>query len=248
MGHSYCLLRGSTILLLQEKTWSETNFARMNWSCVLLFIAITATCCSADDDCLEGCKCEKTGELDCSGSGLPDSALIPSGTTILKLDNNQEALTPKYFDSLKNLKKLKLANMGLKSLPSFIFDNLVNLEVLNLSSNSLANNLAANVFQKLTKLKKLFLADNGITELTAAIPSSVTTIDLSGNKMTNIPDDVASLKNVKSAILGHMKTTLTCSCNLEKLARANEGADIKGKCMNAQKGGKLKIIRKIKKD
>ena len=69
------------------------------------------------------------------------------------------------FKSLTNLKKLTMTNNKIKTIKSSYFDYLINLEELDLSSNSDLKIIQVGSFKNLTKLKYLDLSWNRIKEI-----------------------------------------------------------------------------------
>uniref|UniRef100_A0A182SVI3 Leucine rich immune protein (Coil-less) n=1 Tax=Anopheles maculatus TaxID=74869 RepID=A0A182SVI3_9DIPT len=79
--------------------------------------------------------------------------------------------------------------MKLRTLPMGIFDNLYDLETLDLGENQLANGLTNGVFRNLYSLKTLSLDNNNLKTLDTVLfddLKNLRTIDLSGNELSSL--------------------------------------------------------------
>ena len=106
---------------------------------------------------------------------------------------DDKSLPSWIFNRLTNLQTLDLSSHSdeITRLPLGIFDKLVNLQTLDLSGNSLYNDeLPMRIFDKLVSLQTLDLSDNGIPSLPSGIFDklvSLQTLDLSENELTSLP-------------------------------------------------------------
>ncbi|KAL9700263.1 hypothetical protein quinque_003704 [Culex quinquefasciatus] len=112
-------------------------------------------------------------------------------------DNDIRHIEGNVFAQNRNLKKLiikalELAGMALTTLPIGIFDNLADLEELDLGYNQLKT-LDSNIFRNLFSLETLLLAENGIESLSPELfygLRNLNEIDLSGNELTTLETHV----------------------------------------------------------
>lgn len=129
---------------------------------------------------------------------LPDTFF--SLTTLKKLDlshNKLETLN-ESISKLKNLSTLEVSNNALTHLPSSL-NSLDNLEQLQIQYN-LLKKLPA--MEKLLKLDFLCAHNNELEEL-PELPASLTWLNLSNNKLKQLPKSITQLKHLKSLVLSH---------------------------------------------
>lgn len=100
--------------------------------------------------------------------------------------------------SLPENKVLNLSNQKLTSIPLYVFD-LVNIEELNVSNNSLSGAIQSQIGQ-LVNLKVLNISNNLMTGVPAEIGKlqNLEFLDLSNNKLTGLPNELGNLKNLKT--------------------------------------------------
>jgi Leucine-rich repeat (LRR) protein len=115
----------------------------------------------------------KKTQLDLSNKGLtnvPDSVFTQTQITHLNLSGNQLSELPSSIERLLNLEELDLSSNQLKKLP------------VGLCS--------------LPALKKLQVQDNQLEVLPTALSQQITTLNLSNNKFTYIPDGIRKFKKL----------------------------------------------------
>lgn len=132
---------------------------------------------------------------------------------VLDLAGNKLTTLPSdVFDNLVNCEELGLSKNQLKELPSF--DNLINCRKLYLNGNQLTT-LPEHIFDKLTKLELLDLSKNMIEQLPINIfKHSIDNLYLHTNKLKELPS-LDNLINCKTLDLSENKlTTLSSFDNL----------------------------------
>lgn len=145
-------------------------------------------------------------------SNLPNlEALILSGANLvlppalnkitrletLDLSDNPLALSPELSKN-PTLKNVSLSNTNLKELPAG-FENLLQLKWLRLDDNPLSQSLD---FSKFERLETILLKNCGLTKLPLlSNAGTITKIDLSHNKLTMLPENIISLRNVRTLCL-----------------------------------------------
>lgn len=127
---------------------------------------------------------------------LPDTFSKLSNLETINFQGNRFEVFPEVICSLKNLKYLDLRSNSLRIIPDSI-SNLKSLEYLDLSYNIFISNISANFIQ-LKNLKKLFLV-NSLCFFPSfnSFPENLEVIDLSINRLKDIPDSIFKLKNLK---------------------------------------------------
>ena len=97
------------------------------------------------------------------------------------------------FDGLTGLGALRMtSNPSLTSLPVGIFDDLIELTILDFSLSGVAT-LPESIFDRLTKLRVLTVGGNPLTSLPAGIFDKLTDLrelDLGATKLTSLPADI----------------------------------------------------------
>ncbi|XP_073346737.1 uncharacterized protein [Pagrus major] len=110
--------------------------------------------------------------------------------TKLKLNyNGLKTVLPGMFDSLIQLETLQMKGNVISDLPTFLFTNLQNLRVLDLSQNKLERL----TFSGLARLEILKMNHNLISELTSDTfhnISRLTELHLEGNKISELSDGI----------------------------------------------------------
>lgn len=123
----------------------------------------------------------------------------PLFRTKLRL-NQQKALDIEYyvnfpqnwFIQVTALNELNIVKCSLKKLESTVFENLINLELLDLSCNSIEA-IDSKVFVTNRKLREINLSDNKISELGSEMFSGLSnmkSLDISKNCITEIPNEL----------------------------------------------------------
>ena len=116
----------------------------------------------------------------------------------LKLNKNMFATIPKYLPS--SLRLLYLDNNQLKTIPSNIFSNLVQLQELRMNNNHIVD-LGAGAFNGLVKLEKIDLHNNNIPAIPGSLFSSLLrlkNLNLGKNKLMLIPNFIDRLMPLPS--------------------------------------------------
>lgn len=108
---------------------------------------------------------------------------------------------PNDLFAFKQLKRLHLDCNLIKNIPEMLGENLVNLEILTITSNQLQN--LPKSMSNLSKLKYLHLANNNFKQFPEIVCQilSLNFLDLSSNKLEHLPDSLGYLKNLKSLLL-----------------------------------------------
>ncbi|XP_035677591.1 uncharacterized protein LOC118416557 [Branchiostoma floridae] len=132
-----------------------------------------------DTVCPSNCSCRDDNSVYCSNAGLNAIPTPLAETTAsLFLDNNNiSELNPSEFEGLPNL------------------------QVLDLTTNLLTfDSIDDMTFAPLTKLRYLYLSKNKFTSIPMYVPSSTYYLDVQGNQITGVREDVLSelLRNVPS--------------------------------------------------
>ncbi|CAH1265349.1 PODN [Branchiostoma lanceolatum] len=132
-----------------------------------------------DTVCPSNCSCRVDNSVYCSHAGLNAIPTPLAETTAsLFLDhNNISELNPSEFEGLPNL------------------------QVLDLTTNLLTfDSIDDTTFASLTKLRYLYLSKNKFTSIPMYVPSSTYYLDVQGNQITGVREDVLSelLRNVPS--------------------------------------------------
>ena len=147
--------------------------------------------------------------LNLAGNLLVSSLLTPSLTQDmfslmeLNLESNQiDVLHPKVLSNLPNLQVLKLGSNLLQSLelPREMFQ----LRELNVSSNLLVEVNAGDI-DGLDSLTLLSLANNRINSIHPAVfrnTSNILVLDISGNRLTEVPESFKYLTNLQTLDIG----------------------------------------------
>nr|XP_039247944.1 protein artichoke-like [Styela clava] len=118
---------------------------------------------------------------------------IPEVENIFASSCGITGIDDEAFSSLSRLKKLELQNNKLSTLPKFSKN--FNLEEINVNNNKIFA-LAPLTLSSLRSLKKLSMANNSLSEISASAfgsryAAALSSIDISGNKFTNIPPILA---------------------------------------------------------
>ena len=137
-------------------------------------------------------------ELDLSSNMLEEIPKIPDVEKINLYRNKIRNINCLIF--FKNIIDLNLS-YNLIKIDKNIFDNLINLTILNLAGNKI-DNLDNNVFAKLIKLKELNLSGNFLTNVDNIIISQTLEIyNLSYNRLTKPPSILGIFLNIKKIYL-----------------------------------------------
>jgi len=127
----------------------------------------------------------------------------------LKIYNNASRSIPS-FDKLVNLEELYILKTNVKHLAPNAFDRLVNLKLLNISSNKVLTSLPTGIFDKLANLKKLELYKNNLEHLPKGIFDKLVNLeflDLSDNILDVISPVFDKLVNLKILYILNNKLT-----------------------------------------
>ncbi|KAK6485896.1 wnt-activated inhibitory factor 2 [Huso huso] len=174
--------------------------------CMLYLLTRTDFACSSSCDCFENARTVTC--LDMNLSKLPQD--IPMWVETLKVSgNNITTLTRGAFatngTSLHHLATLLLSGNNVQCIEAFAFEGLPNLKTLDLSSNRLLY-ISDDAFFGLHKLNILSLntslsysvGNQIINTLTFERLSSLTRLELSGNKMSSLPTKLFASQNLKA--------------------------------------------------
>eukprot|EP00898_Chlorokybus_atmophyticus_P005213 jgi/Chlat1/5693/Chrsp38S05540 len=117
----------------------------------------------------------------------------------LELEELSPSLVSRIRTLLPSLSELDLRSNALAELPEELAD-LKTLRVLRLNYNRLQRMPAGGVLAALPKLQVLELSGNHITELSdeVALLTGLRELDLSGNKLTQMPEAITALENLTS--------------------------------------------------
>lgn len=166
-----------------------------------------------------GVNCPRLMFLDLSRNHLRNLTSLALSFTprLVELDltfNELLFLEPTTFDSLKNLRTLKMASNKLgmelfyKEEYMLSLSGLVSLEELDLANSSLPD-FPQYLIQGTTQLRSLNLRDNLITFVESGVleqMSELERLDLSGNLFEEItPNQFSELKNLKTLVLDKMR-------------------------------------------
>ena len=164
---------------------------------------------------------DQVEELDLSGLNLTElppeiGKLTQLKTLILgKRDEegyecvgNQLTTLPAEIANLTDLQTLLIADNQLKSLPQ-VLSKLKNLRELDLSVNALQS-LSKNIIGTLIALTTLDLSANQLTTVPEAIGtlSNLMTLDLSNNQLTTVPEAIGSLSALTTLVLRSNQLTM----------------------------------------
>jgi len=122
--------------------------------------------------------------------------IVLQNTGFLKTINNLDIVKVNILTIFKS-KNLDLSNQGLKTVPSYVFEQ-TNLENLNISHNSLSGTIPAEI-KSLINLKTLNASNNIMSGVPAEIGQlkNLEVIDLSNNQIVGLPHELGDLKNLK---------------------------------------------------
>ncbi|ELR14609.1 leucine rich repeat domain containing protein [Acanthamoeba castellanii str. Neff] len=121
-------------------------------------------------------------------TALPPLFGLLSNLVELDVSENRLAELPSSFSRLSSLEVLNLGMNELAGLPPEVGD-LSSLRVLNLSFNRLAALPTWPLGASLTALVDLDLSANALTALPPALPPTLTSLHLTDNRLTALPDD-----------------------------------------------------------
>ncbi len=112
------------------------------------------------------------------------------GLDLLVLNGTFSSLPSGIFDQLVNLRILGIAGSQLNSLSSDIFDNLTNLKSLGIVNTQLRL-LPDGIFDNLTNVPFITLSNNQLSSLPDGIFDKTTmSLDLSNNQLSSLPDGI----------------------------------------------------------
>lgn len=131
---------------------------------------------------------------------IPEKISTLVNLTRLDVTSNSLTALPAELGALSNLMYLRARANKIESVPAEI-GSLMNLVQIDLRQNELQE-LPDNFFPPSLQLERVLLADNQLRELPRSITecSSVTELDLSGNKLTSLPP-LNNLSQLKRLIL-----------------------------------------------
>ena len=149
--------------------------------------------------CPTNCTCWQRS-VDCSNHSLSNIAIVPIETRSYNLSFNELQLD--FFPTAPYLYILDLQNTSLRFLPDFIFQNLSNLQILDLSYN-LITHINKNSFHGLYKLFDLILHNNFIEYVEHNVFQSqnyLNLLDMSFNKIRYIEENTFAQLTVKKMV------------------------------------------------
>ncbi|XP_059212876.1 leucine-rich alpha-2-glycoprotein-like [Centropristis striata] len=184
--HSTTVSNTKTEVKNRRNTAVPLSALRMNLWLLLTFSALAQCAHSCPDLC--SCFFSPSGaEVECSLSSLPHDGL-PSNTTRLSIQStNLSSISAADLRAVPLLTNLQLYHNNLSSLPADLLQDVPLLNKLDLTGNQLVS-LPANIFSH-ESLRSLVLKNNRIEKADAewfSGNSSVTWIDLSGNRLTSV--------------------------------------------------------------
>lgn len=117
---------------------------------------------------------------------MPYNRLTAASVEVFKISSNrlENFLKPGMFDYFVNLVRLYLADMGIEEIPEEAFQNLANLEWINLNSNNIER-FNSNSFGIFTKLESFDLELANVDEIERNFFDNfpaLKNIDLTGNE------------------------------------------------------------------
>ncbi|XP_070605315.1 leucine-rich repeat-containing protein 69 [Erythrolamprus reginae] len=138
---------------------------------------------------------------------------------VLNLGNNNFEEVPEQLKYLKSLQKLYLFGNKITKMSPLIFDELKNLELLNLNKNQLSN-LPPEIC-RLQNLECVSLENNKLEKIPKEFCylQNLHELHLSHNFITSLPEDIKHLKKLKILTLSRNKIELLPDgiCNLKTL-------------------------------
>lgn len=123
---------------------------------------------------------------------------VPKEKADYKAEETDESIEKTENGSEDQKSVLDLSGQNLKKAPSYIF-NKTNVEVLDLSHNSIDGSLQAEV-RYMQNLRVLNLSDNNFTGVPAEVGqlTRLEVLDLSNNPLTGLPYEIGNLKNLRT--------------------------------------------------
>lgn len=154
---------------------------------------------------------------------LPFKLLSPLKSSLITLDlsyNKLITIQDDFFLDSPNAKNLFLHHNQIQKLTINSFNNLQQLNYLDLNSN-LLNEIPRNVFQKLKSLRYLNLSQNNVTRLNVNSFKdliSLTTLNLNSNPIVNLTDkQFSTCRNLETLFLSDTKISKLGYKNLKGL-------------------------------
>ncbi|MEE6495086.1 hypothetical protein FKM82_001950 [Ascaphus truei] len=176
---------------------------------ILLFSPLTANPCSLHSQ----------GKADCSDGGLlhlPNS--LPRDIHYLDLSNNSIQLSQPFHETFSGLLLLNLSHNPLHVLSAGTFQNIPQLQTLDLSSCSIFW-LHPNVFQGLDNLQTLILSNNSISTINFENLLALTRLDL---RKTLLISSQTSQQLKRSDLIHRLVRRWPCDCSSEGLPTVDQ--------------------------
>ncbi|XP_029015322.1 vasorin b [Betta splendens] len=171
-----------------ERVCTMTVFLMRLTPFLLLLILPDGTMSS---DCPKDCSCSTPESILCfqrRSSTFPEG-VPPHTKSLFLFGNGIERLTAEDFDDMKNLEMLDLSQNKLTELPDGVFEPLTSLRNLDLSSNQITH-ISEQCFQGMVLLERLYLYSNLIMTIHPKAFDSLEhllELKLQGNQLTSLP-------------------------------------------------------------
>lgn len=156
-------------------------------------------------------------ELDISSNEFEelDNQMFPlnSKLKILKMKNIK--LKEVNFENVPNLEYLDISNNDIQQLSEDVFESLTSLEYLDLSHNAILRKVPGNMFKRLKRLKHANLSHIDVSEIPlktfSSQSDSLESLDLSGNPIASLSDEIFATE------MNQLKTLVIRSCHMNVL-------------------------------
>ncbi|CAH8593930.1 unnamed protein product [Schistosoma turkestanicum] len=140
--------------------------------------------------------------LDIRSNKLSSLPILPKNLQLLNLGHNWFKTIPDSVFALTSLKSICMYSNQLQSIPSTLFERLINLEYINFNHNCI--NTLSDSISNLVHLKYLSISHNKLTTLPESMCSTLNKLEylnLGYNHILILPFDFGLLQNMKTLIL-----------------------------------------------